>query len=54
MEPDAIFDDPSFTIPFEFYQGMNIVTVGDPEKATMGNFEGGAGSLSTSNRVSVS
>lgn len=40
MEPDAIFDDPSLTIPFEFYQGMDIITVADPKKADLGDPEG--------------
>ena len=40
MEPDAIFDDPSFTIPFEFYQGMDIVTVANPQKAADGDQDG--------------
>ena len=42
MEPDAIFDDPSFTIPFEFYQGYDIVSVADPQNAAKGYLDGNA------------
>ena len=40
MEPDAIFDDPSFTIPFEFYQGFDIISVADPQNAAKGQLDG--------------
>ena len=40
MEPDAIFDDPSFTIPFEFYQGRDIITVASPQLAAQGDLDG--------------
>ena len=41
MEPDAIFDDLSFTIPFEFYQGRDVITVASPELADQGDLNGG-------------
>ena len=42
MEPDAIFDDPGFTIPFEFYQGFDIISVADPVNAAKGELDGEA------------
>ena len=42
MEPDAIFDDPGFTIPFEFYQGFDIISVADPVRAAEGHLNGEA------------
>ena len=41
MEPDTLFDDPSFTFPFEFYQGIDLVTVADVEAFKKGNPKGG-------------
>ena len=40
MEPDAIFDNPAFTFPFEHYQGRDIVTVADLEKVKAGDING--------------
>lgn len=40
MEPDAIFDDPSFVLPFESYQGVDIITAGTSEMASYGSLEG--------------
>lgn len=40
MEPDAIFDDSGLTMPFEFYQGKDIITVADPDLAANGDLDG--------------
>jgi hypothetical protein len=40
MEPDAIFDDPSFTFPFEFYQGRDIITVANTQLVAQGDLNG--------------
>lgn len=36
MEPDAVIDDPSFTLPLEIYQGKDIIALEDREKSTKG------------------
>lgn len=48
MEPDAIFDDPGFTIPFEFYQGRDIITVPSSQLPAEGNLDGAPPPLPTS------
>ena len=40
MEPDAIFDNPAFTFPFEHYQGKNIITVADAAQVSSGESKG--------------